>query len=416
MAQEVLDGIERMAVLLDRQLITLDEFHALKQCMLTDLSSPVGGCRRRLGAAGKEGSARPEGAKKAKYLAHCIAAESGGSSDPARNTLVWLNYDEIFTMHVLQFLDVGVAMRCRLVCSRWKRAVSVAGLDPLEAGKSSEEVQRGCLEQRWLCEQQQREDALWMDWKYQRRFIQLSNDLEQQAGLNAKMRQILVDWLLELHWNTFESCMQYPGVVHLAVQLVDRFIAAKQVSRSNFQAVGAIAFGIACAARECKGLEFTERHCAIARSLQGNDMRVTKEYLIYMCANAVNQRDFDKIENDMLCCLRHAPAIPSANSSSCDALSSLGCSMSVPYIGAGHRVGAYEIIAHPRPCDFVNRFIRAARIEPLASFCSQVPLDCMSILIFLLDVVLVRQPLHPQPSTLNPQPSTLPLNPKSSTA
>ena len=160
-----------------------------------------------------------------------VVAVSGSATPPAP----WSYHDDILSEHVFACLDMRSAMQCREVCKRWSRAVAVAKLQPLEAGKSRKDVEQGRREQRELTIFFEREAALWADTEHVQRFAKLSNDLEQQRGLNAKMRQILVDWLLELHWNTFEHYLENTAVIHLAVQLVDRYIACKQVQRQNFQ-------------------------------------------------------------------------------------------------------------------------------------------------------------------------------------
>ena len=160
----------------------------------------------------------------------------------------------------------------------------------------------------------------------------------------------------------------------------------QQVQRSNFQAVGAVAFGITCASDECKGLAFTERHCKIARSLQTDDLRVTKEYLIYMCAHAFTGREFEKIENDMLCSLRQGPVIPSA-------VSTAGSQTSGARATKSNEVCALTVTSHPRPADFVTRFARAAGLEPIESLSVASPAAStftrIRVLIFFLDVMLV---------------------------
>ena len=272
----------------------------------------------------------------------------------------------------------------------------MAGLEPLDAGKVGVDLEHGRGQQRLLMRHRQREAELWADAGHLDRFAKLANDLEQQAGLNGKMRQILVDWLLELHWNAFEDYMQHQEVVHLAVQLADRYVATHSVQRSHYQAVGAIAFGIACAAPESSSLRFTERHRNIAQHLQGEDMRVTKEYLIYMCAHAVTAHGFDRIEGEMLCCLRDAPLIP-VHAAQAVRGAEFRWGQEDEW-GCSQRIGAYEIRAHPRPSDFVARFAEAAGLSwpPAPSPVPGVgkPLftrhgDSASVLVLLMDALLV---------------------------
>ncbi|GAB2277115.1 hypothetical protein Dimus_011822 [Dionaea muscipula] len=55
-----------------------------------------------------------------------------------------------------------------------------------------------------------------------------------QSNINEKMRLILVDWLVEVH-NKFELM---PETLYLTIDLVDRFLSRKAVSRRELQLVG----------------------------------------------------------------------------------------------------------------------------------------------------------------------------------
>lgn len=63
-----------------------------------------------------------------------------------------------------------------------------------------------------------------------------------QTDLNAKMRSILVDWLIEVH-RKFELM---PETLHLTINIVDRFLSKKVVSRKELQLVGISSMLIAC--------------------------------------------------------------------------------------------------------------------------------------------------------------------------
>lgn len=55
-----------------------------------------------------------------------------------------------------------------------------------------------------------------------------------QPDINAKMRGILVDWLIEVH-RKFELM---PETLYLTINIVDRFLSVKAVSRRELQLVG----------------------------------------------------------------------------------------------------------------------------------------------------------------------------------
>ncbi|KAL6499682.1 hypothetical protein OROGR_027592 [Orobanche gracilis] len=66
--------------------------------------------------------------------------------------------------------------------------------------------------------------------------------MDSQPEINSKMRAILVDWLIEVH-KKFELM---PESLYLAVNIVDRFLSAKNVPRKELQLVGISSMLIAC--------------------------------------------------------------------------------------------------------------------------------------------------------------------------
>lgn len=63
-----------------------------------------------------------------------------------------------------------------------------------------------------------------------------------QPDVNAKMRAILVDWLIEVH-KKFELM---PETLYLSINIVDRFLSLKVVSRKELQLVGISSMLLAC--------------------------------------------------------------------------------------------------------------------------------------------------------------------------
>merc|ERR1719199_2421150 len=58
--------------------------------------------------------------------------------------------------------------------------------------------------------------------------------MKNQGDINEKMRGILVDWLVEVH-------LKYklkPETLYLAVNLIDRFLEKRQVTRKKLQLCG----------------------------------------------------------------------------------------------------------------------------------------------------------------------------------
>lgn len=66
--------------------------------------------------------------------------------------------------------------------------------------------------------------------------------MEQQADINEKMRAILMDWLIEVHYK-FELREE---TLFLTVNLIDRFLEKQSVVRKKLQLVGLIALLLAC--------------------------------------------------------------------------------------------------------------------------------------------------------------------------
>ncbi|KAL4272276.1 hypothetical protein GQ457_13G020580 [Hibiscus cannabinus] len=68
------------------------------------------------------------------------------------------------------------------------------------------------------------------------------NYMAQQHDINEKMRAILIDWLIEVHYK-FELMEE---TLYLTVNIIDRFLSAHQVVRKKLQLVGVTAMLIAC--------------------------------------------------------------------------------------------------------------------------------------------------------------------------
>nr|XP_016457127.1 PREDICTED: G2/mitotic-specific cyclin-2-like [Nicotiana tabacum] len=68
------------------------------------------------------------------------------------------------------------------------------------------------------------------------------NYMEQQIDVNERMRAILIDWLIEVHYK-FELMEE---TLYLTVNLIDRFLAVQSVIRKKLQLVGITAMLLAC--------------------------------------------------------------------------------------------------------------------------------------------------------------------------
>ncbi|KAK6256999.1 hypothetical protein QUC31_000458 [Theobroma cacao] len=68
------------------------------------------------------------------------------------------------------------------------------------------------------------------------------NYMALQCDINERMRGILIDWLIEVHYK-FELMEE---TLYLTVNLIDRFLAVQQVVRKKLQLVGVTAMLLAC--------------------------------------------------------------------------------------------------------------------------------------------------------------------------
>jgi cyclin B len=66
--------------------------------------------------------------------------------------------------------------------------------------------------------------------------------MKNQKEINEKMRSILVDWIIDVHYKfgfTDET-------LYMTVSIIDRYLTINQIKRSNFQLLGITALMIAC--------------------------------------------------------------------------------------------------------------------------------------------------------------------------
>ncbi|KAI4389639.1 hypothetical protein MLD38_001844 [Melastoma candidum] len=68
------------------------------------------------------------------------------------------------------------------------------------------------------------------------------NSMDRQPDINDRMRGILIDWLIEVHYK-FELMDE---TLYLMVNMIDRFLEVQQIGRKNLQLVGVTAMLLAC--------------------------------------------------------------------------------------------------------------------------------------------------------------------------
>lgn len=112
--------------------------------------------------------------------------------------------------------------------------------------------------------------------------------MDKQTDITAKMRMILIDWLIEVH-------MKYrlrPETLHLTVNLIDRYLSKKQITRKRLQLVGVAAMFIASKFEEITPPELRD--------------------WVYITDNAYTKDDVLMMECNMLATLNFKVVVPTA--------------------------------------------------------------------------------------------------------
>ncbi|XP_022012269.1 G2/mitotic-specific cyclin-1 isoform X2 [Helianthus annuus] len=110
--------------------------------------------------------------------------------------------------------------------------------------------------------------------------------LTQQSDINEKMRAMLIDWLIEVHY----LCHFQDETLFLTVNIIDRFLAKQSVSRKKLQLVGMVAMLLAC------------KYVGISVPVVGD--------LIYISAKAYSRSEILEMENLMLHTLEFKISFP----------------------------------------------------------------------------------------------------------
>ncbi|KAL7501530.1 hypothetical protein ACHAWT_009799 [Skeletonema menzelii] len=124
--------------------------------------------------------------------------------------------------------------------------------------------------------------------------------MENQQFIDQRMRSILVDWLVEVHL----KFKLVPETLYLVVNLIDRYLAKKEVTRSKLQLVGVTALFIATKYEEIYPPELRD--------------------LVYICDRAYSKFEIIEMEETILKTLEYQVTIPSAHA------------FLVRYLKAGH--------------------------------------------------------------------------------
>lgn len=123
--------------------------------------------------------------------------------------------------------------------------------------------------------------------KIQKIFKINSDYMRFQSDINFKMRSILIDWLIDVHFK-FKLCSK---TLYLCINIVDRFMSTKSIIRQKLQLLGITSMLLASKYEELYAPE-------------------TKDF-VYISDNAYTKDDIFKMENLIFCSLNFQLFYPS---------------------------------------------------------------------------------------------------------
>ena len=112
--------------------------------------------------------------------------------------------------------------------------------------------------------------------------------MDDHKSIDAKMRSILVDWLITVH----RKMKLAPETLYLTVNIIDQYLARREVLRSQLQLVGISAFLIASKYEDIYFPELCD--------------------LVFVCDDAYTKEDVSSIGHALLYLLQYAQLLSSA--------------------------------------------------------------------------------------------------------
>lgn len=114
------------------------------------------------------------------------------------------------------------------------------------------------------------------------KFMPDADYMARQSDITVKMRAILVDWLVDVH---LKFRLQ-PETLHLTINIIDRYLAMKNVMRRKLQLVGITAMFIASKYQEIYAPE-------VADFVYISDKAYPQEEILAMEAEILNELQFE---------------------------------------------------------------------------------------------------------------------------
>ena len=125
----------------------------------------------------------------------------------------------------------------------------------------------------------------------------------KQTDINEKMRAILVDWLIEVHY----KFKLMPETLFLTVNLIDRYLEKCDVIRTKLQLVGVTAMLIACKYEEIYAPEVRD-------FVYITDKAYTREEILAMEFSMLSTLDFNVCSPSSFRFLERFSKVANANS------------------------------------------------------------------------------------------------------
>ncbi|KAE8037091.1 hypothetical protein FH972_009714 [Carpinus fangiana] len=105
---------------------------------------------------------------------------------------------------------------------------------------------------------------------------QVQDYMNSQPDINVKMRSILIDWLIEVH-RRFELM---PETLYLTINILDRYLSMKNVSRRELQLVGIGSILLACKYEESYCLQVHDLVCISDYTYSGDQILVMEKSIL----------------------------------------------------------------------------------------------------------------------------------------
>jgi hypothetical protein len=106
--------------------------------------------------------------------------------------------------------------------------------------------------------------------------IKVHSYIPKQTEINEKMRAIIVNWMIEVHF----KFKLFQETLFLAVNLVDRYLSQKSIKKNKLQLLGVVSLLVACKYEEIFSPEIRDFVCILDKSYQQEDILAMEKDLL----------------------------------------------------------------------------------------------------------------------------------------